>query len=209
MEDRGGPARKRFSSPFSSWSGSASVRPARVLPPSTTSSTSCASFGRSWAAWPLAMTPIMITGGHRPVGRLPLPRRPLCAILFGKLWRDAGLSPAAATACTLGFGALAGGLNAVLIAGLRLPALIVTLGTYSLFRGVAEAITRGVDTFTDFPASFLFFGQDRWLGIPAQAPVLAARRHGPPGSWSIAPLLAGPCASSASPRKMPGPPDCR
>src|ERR1700722_16461562 len=89
----------------------------------------------------LAMTPIMITGGiDLSVGSL----LGLCAILFGKLWRDAGLSPAAATACTLGFGALAGGLNAVLIAGLRLPALIVTLGTYSLFRGVAEAITRGV-----------------------------------------------------------------
>src|SRR5580704_915649 len=118
----------------------------------------------------LAMTPIMITGGiDLSVGSL----LGLCAILFGKLWRDAGLSPPAAAACTLGFGALAGGLNAVLIAGLRLPALIVTLGTYSLFRGVAEAITRGVDTFTDFPASFLFFGQDRWLGIPAQAPVLA------------------------------------
>jgi rhamnose transport system permease protein len=28
-----------------------------------------------------------------------------------------------------------------------------------------------VDTFTDFPNSFLFLGQERWLGIPAQAPV--------------------------------------
>jgi rhamnose transport system permease protein len=47
--------------------------------------------------------------------------------------------------------------------------LIVTLGTYSLFRGVAEAITRGADTFTNFPASFLFLGQERWLGLPTQA----------------------------------------
>src|SRR5580658_7503294 len=77
----------------------------------------------------LAMTPIMITGGiDLSVGSL----LGLCAILFGKLWRDAGFSPAAAAVCTLGFGALAGGLNAALIAGLRLPALIVTLGTYSL-----------------------------------------------------------------------------
>jgi rhamnose transport system permease protein len=72
---------------------------------------------------------------------------------------------------TLGIGALAGGLNATLITWLRLPPLIVTLGTYSLFRGLAEAITRGVDTFTNFPASFLFLGQERWLGVPAQAPV--------------------------------------
>ena len=116
----------------------------------------------------LVMTPIILTGGiDLSVGSL----LGLCAILFGKLWRDAGLSPAMAGVCTLGFGALAGGLNAALITGLRLPALIVTLGTYSLFRGLAEAITRGVDTFTNFPGSFLFLGQERWLGVPAQAPV--------------------------------------
>src|SRR6185295_17962784 len=95
----------------------------------------------------------------------------LCAILFGKLWRDAGLSPLAAGGCTLVIGALGGGLNAALITGLRLPPLIVTLGTYSLFRGLAEAVTRGADTFTNFPASFLFLGQERWFGIPAQAPI--------------------------------------
>jgi rhamnose transport system permease protein len=47
----------------------------------------------------------------------------------------------------------------------------MTLGTFSLFRGLAEAITRGADTFTNFPAAFLFLGQERWLGIPAQAPL--------------------------------------
>jgi rhamnose transport system permease protein len=73
-----------------------------------------------------------------------------------------------AAACTLVIGALAGGLNALLIAGERLPPLIVTLGTYSLFRGLAEAITRGVDTFTDFPPSFLRLGQERTFGVPTQ-----------------------------------------
>jgi rhamnose transport system permease protein len=98
----------------------------------------------------------------------------LCAILFGKFWRDAGMPIPVAAACTIGVGALAGGLNASLIAWLRLPPLIVTLGTFSLFRGLAEAITHGVDTFTDFPASFLFLGQERWFGIPAQALVFIA-----------------------------------
>jgi rhamnose transport system permease protein len=114
----------------------------------------------------LAMTPVILTGGiDLSVGSL----LGLCAILFGKLWRDAGLDPAVAGACTLVIGALAGGLNAALITGLRLPPLIVTLGTYSLFRGLAEAITRGADTFTNFPAAFLFLGQERWLGLPTQA----------------------------------------
>jgi len=116
----------------------------------------------------LAMTPIILTGGiDLSVGSL----LGLCAILFGKFWRDAGMPIPLAAVCTIGVGALAGGLNASLITSLRLPPLIVTLGTLSLFRGLAEAITHGVDTFTNFPASFLFLGQERWLGLPAQAPV--------------------------------------
>jgi len=119
----------------------------------------------------LVMTPIILTGGiDLSVGSL----LGLCAILFGKLWRDAGLPIPVAAACTLCIGALAGGLNATLITWLRLPPLIVTLGTFSLFRGLAEAITRGVDTFTNVPASFLFLGQERWLGVPAQAPFFVA-----------------------------------
>jgi ribose/xylose/arabinose/galactoside ABC-type transport system permease subunit len=116
----------------------------------------------------VAMTPIILAGGiDLSVGSL----LGLCAIFMGKLWRDAGVPLPAAIACTLALGAVAGGVNATLITVLRLPPLIVTLGTMSLFRGLAEAITRGVDTFTNFPASFLFWGQERWLGMPAQAPI--------------------------------------
>lgn len=118
----------------------------------------------------LVMTPVIITGGiDLSVGSL----LGLSAVVFGKLWRDGGVPVPAAAALTLGLGALAGGLNATLITALRLPPLIVTLGTYSLFRGLAEALTRGVDTFTNFPAGFLAIGQERWLGLPAQAPVFA------------------------------------
>jgi ribose/xylose/arabinose/galactoside ABC-type transport system permease subunit len=116
----------------------------------------------------LVMTPIILSGGiDLSVGSL----LGLCAILFGKLWRDTGLPIPLAIVLTLCIGAIAGGLNATLITSLRLPPLIVTLGTYSLFRGLAEAITHGVDTFTNFPSWFLFLGQERFLGIPAQAPI--------------------------------------
>ena len=116
----------------------------------------------------VAMTPIILAGGiDLSVGSL----LGLCAIFMGKLWRDAGVPLPAAMALTVALGAVAGGVNATLITVLRLPPLIVTLGTFSLFRGLAEAITRGVDTFTNFPATFLFWGQDRWLGVPAQAPL--------------------------------------
>ena len=114
----------------------------------------------------LALTPIILTAGiDLSVGSL----LGLCAILFGKLWHDAGLSIPLAAALTLVCGAIGGGVNASLITWLRLPPLIVTLGTYSLFRGLAEAITHGAITYTDFPTGFLFLGQEHWLGLPTQA----------------------------------------
>ena len=116
----------------------------------------------------LGMTPIILTGGiDLSVGSL----LGLCAILFGKLWRDAHFPIWLAAVGTLTLGALGGSLNAALITILRLPPLIVTLGTFSLFRGLAEAITRGVDTFTGFPESFLRWGQGHVFGVPSQVPV--------------------------------------
>jgi rhamnose transport system permease protein len=116
----------------------------------------------------LAITPVILTGGiDLSAGSL----LGLCAILFGKTWRDAHMSIFVSALVALTTGALGGALNASLITRLRLPPLIVTLGTFSLFRGLAEAITRGVDTFTGFPESFLRLGQGTWLGLPAQAPV--------------------------------------
>ena len=119
----------------------------------------------------LALTPVILTAGiDLSVGSL----LGLCAILFGKFWHDAGLSIPLAAALTLLCGAIGGGLNAGLITKLRLPPLIVTLGTYSLFRGLAEAITHGSVTYTNFPPGFLFLGQERWLGVPTQAWVFLA-----------------------------------
>jgi ribose/xylose/arabinose/galactoside ABC-type transport system permease subunit len=117
----------------------------------------------------LVMTPVILTGGiDLSVGSL----LGLCAILFGKLWRDAGMTPISAALCTVAIGAVGGGLNAWLITRLKLPPLIVTLGSFSLFRGLAEAITRGVDNFTNFPKPYLFLGQGYLFGIvPAQLPI--------------------------------------
>ena len=119
----------------------------------------------------LVMTPVILTGGiDLSVGSM----LGLAAVLFGKLWRDAGFSPWIAALGAL-FAATAGGaLNALLITRLKLPPLIVTLGSFSLFRGLAEGMTRGVDNFTNFPASFLFLGQGYVFGaIPAQSLILA------------------------------------
>ena len=119
----------------------------------------------------LVMTPIILTGGiDLSVGSM----LGLGAVLFGKMWRDGGLPIPVAMVGALVVGAAGGGLNALLITRLNLPPLIVTLGSFSLFRGLAEGLTRGVDNFTNFPKGYLFFGQGYLFGvIPAQLPVFA------------------------------------
>jgi rhamnose transport system permease protein len=124
----------------------------------------------------LALTPVIVSGGiDLSVGSL----MGLSAVLCGLLWRDVGLPIAVAAALAVAAAGVAGVLNALLVAGLGLPPLIVTLGTYSLFRGLAKGLTAGVETYADFPASFLFLGQGYLGGVlPVQLTVLAAAAIG-------------------------------
>jgi rhamnose transport system substrate-binding protein len=117
----------------------------------------------------LALTPVIVSGGiDLSVGSL----MGLSAVVFGLAWRDAGLPIWLAAAVALGLGALAGGLNGFLITRLRIPPLIVTLGSFSLFRGLAEGLTGGTDNVTDLPSDFLFLGQGYVFGVlPAQLPI--------------------------------------
>ncbi len=120
----------------------------------------------------VALTPVIVSGGiDLSVGSL----MGLSAVVFGIGSRDLGLPIGLAAVVTLVFGALAGGLNGLLITRLRIPALIVTLGSFSLFRGLAEGLTGGVDNYTNFPASFLFLGQGYLFGVvPTQVPIFFA-----------------------------------
>ena len=119
----------------------------------------------------LVMTPIILTAGiDLSVGSL----MGLCAVVFGMLWKDAGCPPWLAALGAIGVGALGGGVNAALITRLGLPPLIVTLGTFSLFRGLAEAFTGGTKAYTNFPESFLALGNSFFLGVPVQAWIFAA-----------------------------------
>lgn len=120
----------------------------------------------------MALTPVIITGGiDLSVGSM----MGLSAIVCGWMWRDVGLPIWASAALTLVLGLFGGGLNALLIARFNLPPLIVTLGTFSLFRGLAEGMTGGVDNYTGFPQQFLFLGQGYLFGIlPPQTLALIA-----------------------------------
>ena len=61
-------------------------------------------------------------------------------------------------------GLLCGAFNGLLVAGLGLPSIVVTIGTMSLFRGIAY-IVLGDKAYTTYPASLAFFGQGyvRWV----------------------------------------------
>ncbi|HEV2927716.1 MAG TPA: ABC transporter permease, partial [Propionibacteriaceae bacterium] len=111
----------------------------------------------------LGMTLIIITGGidlsvgsnlglvsvavgFSYAGGLPLPR----AILFG-----------------LVVGVAAGFFNSVFITFLDLHPLVVTLGTFALFQGLAYGLSNA-DAVSDFPAWFAYFGQAYLGPVPGQ-----------------------------------------
>ena len=118
----------------------------------------------------IALTPILITGGiDLSVGSV----MGLAAVVFGLSWEKGHLPLLVAAALALLVGFASGTLNAFLISRLKLPALIVTLGTFSLFRGLAEGITQGAVNYSGFPSSFLYLGQGYIGGVvPVQLTIL-------------------------------------
>lgn len=120
----------------------------------------------------VALTPILVTGGiDLSVGAM----MGLSAVMFGMAAKDWGLPIPAAAGVSLLVGCAGGLLNALLIARAGVPPLIVTLGTLSLFRGIAEGITHAAVNYTGFPHGFLQFGQGYIGGVvPAQLPIFLA-----------------------------------
>jgi rhamnose transport system permease protein len=58
----------------------------------------------------------------------------------------------------VGVGIACGAFNGFLVTGLKLPSIVVTIGTMSLFRGIAY-IVLGDQSFKGYPKSFSWFGQ--------------------------------------------------
>src|SRR4051794_16180135 len=86
----------------------------------------------------LAMTPIIVTGGiDLSVGSM----MGLAAVVLGAPGHHGGVAMPVAIVLRLLLGAAGGPPTAALIRRLKFPPLIVTLGTLSLFRGIAEGAT--------------------------------------------------------------------
>lgn len=82
-------------------------------------------------------------------------------------------------------GALCGTLNAVLVTGFAIPSIVVTIGTMSLFRGLALVVL-GDQAYTGYPEAFGQWGQGYFFGVVprsfvlllAAAALFAALLHG-------------------------------
>jgi len=112
----------------------------------------------------LPMTMIIITGGiDLSVGSI----LGFCAVIFGVAWQSWGMGLPLAALLTVMVGMLCGALNGWLIAGLRVPPLIVTLATLAIYRGFALGISQASPV-SGFPESFFFWGQGYMGPFPTQ-----------------------------------------
>jgi rhamnose transport system permease protein len=81
----------------------------------------------------------------------------LASLAMG-LAAQAGASTPMLIALGLGVGVLCGAFNGALVTYFALPSIVVTIGTMSLFRGIAQVVL-GDQALTKYPASFQAIGQ--------------------------------------------------
>lgn len=113
----------------------------------------------------LMMTLLIISG---EIDLSPAAMMALSACLFGVAYR-AGVPMPLALLISLASGVAMGALNGVLVLIFRLPSVIVTIGTLTFYRGLAQVLA-GDKSIQDFPNWFVGIDYRLVLGIPA--PVL-------------------------------------
>jgi rhamnose transport system permease protein len=86
----------------------------------------------------------------------------LASVAMG-LGAAAGIGTPGLAAIGLGTGMLAGCVNGALVTLGRVPSIVATIGTMTLFRGAAYAVL-GDRVLKDYPASFATFGQGYLVG---------------------------------------------
>lgn len=82
---------------------------------------------------------------------------------FMGVLHNLGVNIWVAAAAALLLGTLGGMLNGYLISKVKLPALVVTLGTYAFYRGLAYAFL-GDQAARGYPEAFTYFGQGKVFG---------------------------------------------
>lgn len=75
-----------------------------------------------------------------------------------------GIDTPGLVAIGIGTGLLCGAFNGFLVAGLKLPSIVVTIGTMSLFRGISYMVL-GDQAYGKYPADFAYFGQGYVISV--------------------------------------------
>ena len=131
--------------------------------------TSILQFSTLLALVTLGQTLVILTGGggiDLSVGGIVS----LSGLVIAALMKQ-GTPAVAAGLFGIVFGGVLGGINGLIITQLRLLPLIVTLGTYYAYNGLALALTGGAPI-SGLPAAFGLLGQGEILAIPVHTLVL-------------------------------------
>ena len=88
----------------------------------------------------------------------------VCSLAMG-LAAQAGAGAASLVVVGLAVGAVCGAFNGFLVAGIGLPSIVVTIGTMSLFRGIAQVVL-GDQAISEYPRGFKTLGQDYFIKHP-------------------------------------------
>ena len=88
----------------------------------------------------------------------------MLAALFNRAWPDMGVAPV--LSLSLIAGGLLGACNGLLVWKLRLPPIVVTLGTMSIYRGAIYLLSRGAwVNENEMSREFLAFPRGQFLGV--------------------------------------------
>lgn len=116
----------------------------------------------------LVLTLVIIAG---EIDLSPASTMALTACLFGSVFQ-AGLPIGWAIAASLAAGLVMGAFNGFLVLWLRLPSLMVTIGTLIMYRGLAQVLA-GDKSIGKFPAWFVGIDYRTLFGVPVPVLIFA------------------------------------
>lgn len=120
----------------------------------------------------VGMTVLLVSGGFDLSVGSVLGLSAAAAALTARTLGDTGLAPVASLAAGLAVGLAVGLINGLIVSRVGVNALIATLATMSMGRGLVAVVTHGSEV-ANLPARFTALGQNSWLGLQSPVWVMA------------------------------------